>query len=105
ADTGLHLMQRLSALQSPWIGEVRGKGLLLAVELVQDKASKRPAGGDQMKAVVAGCAQRGVIVGLSAGSRSGFGNSVILSPTLVLTHQEADRIADVLDEAIAEAFA
>jgi 4-aminobutyrate aminotransferase len=82
------------------VGDVRGKGLMVGVELVVDKASKTPnpkAAGDVME----GCRERGVLVG-----KGGMHGSVLrVAPPLTLTEDEARRAVQVLDEAIEEAVA
>ena len=97
AETGAYLLEGLRRLLSlPVVGDVRGKGLLLAVELVEDRATRAPLGGARMAAVVRGCLERGVIVGRSSGAGGGFGNCITLAPPLVLTRGEADRIVETL---------
>jgi len=101
AQTGAHLLEGLRSLLSlPAVGDVRGKGLLLAVELVEDKQTRGPLGGARTAAVIRGCLERGVIVGRSSGAGGGLGNCVTLAPPLVLTLAEADRIVATLHEAI-----
>lgn len=80
------------------VGDVRGKGLMVGVELVTDKASKAPNPA-AAAAVMEGCRTRGVLVG-----KGGMHGSVLrLSPPLVLTEDEARHGVEVLDEALAEA--
>jgi len=82
------------------VGDVRGAGLMIGVELVTDKASRTPhpaAAAEVMEA----CRRRGVLIG-----KGGLYGSVLrLSPPLVLTEDEARRGIEVLDEAVAEAAA
>jgi L-2,4-diaminobutyrate transaminase len=83
----------------PHVGEVRGEGLLCAVELVEDAAARRffdPA-RKVGAAVVAGMAARGVIARAMP-----EGDIVGLAPPLCLSRAEADRVADVLAEALEE---
>jgi 4-aminobutyrate aminotransferase/(S)-3-amino-2-methylpropionate transaminase len=75
------------------VGEVRGKGPMLAMELVKDRQSKEPA-ADATKAVVKYCYEKGLIV-LSAGS---FGNVVRLLMPLVITDEELSRGMSILTE-------
>ena len=80
------------------VGDVRGKGLMLGVELVTDKASRTPAPSVAAE-VMEGCRRRGVLVG-----KGGLYGSVLrISPPLVLTEEQARHGVRVLDEAIAEA--
>lgn len=94
---GAHLKDRLLALQerSKLIGEVRGMGLLIGVELVKDRATKEPAG--QEAAVVCERARdRGLLVG-----KSGLaGNVLRLTPPLCITRDDADFAADCLAECL-----
>jgi 4-aminobutyrate aminotransferase-like enzyme len=81
---------------------VRGKGLLLGIELVKDKQTKEIMPADTMKFVVDFARKNGVLVGRSGGGRH-LGNTIQLSPPLVITRAEIDRVVTVLDKAIAEA--
>jgi 4-aminobutyrate aminotransferase / (S)-3-amino-2-methylpropionate transaminase / 5-aminovalerate transaminase len=83
----------------PAIGDVRGLGAMLAIELVEDRETKRPAAG-LATAVVEAAAQRGLLL-LKAGIHS---NCIrVLSP-LVLTDAELEEALGVWEEALAEAF-
>jgi L-2,4-diaminobutyrate transaminase len=98
ARVGAHLQRRLRErlADHPAVGEVRGVGLIAAVELVADKAAKRnfdPAAGIG-KAVQAAALERGLIV------RAMINDSIAMSPPLVLTETEADHIVDTLAAAI-----
>jgi 4-aminobutyrate aminotransferase len=80
------------------VGDVRGKGLMMGVELVVDKSSKAP-NPTAAAAVMEGCRRRGVLVG-----KGGMHGSVLrLAPPLTLTEDEARRAVGVLDAALAEA--
>jgi len=101
ADNGAYLLDGLrTLLRHPWVGDVRGKGLLAGVELVRDRASKEILPADQVKRVVDFARRNGVIVGRSGGGRH-LGNTIQLSPPLVITRPEIDRVVAVLDAAIA----
>jgi 4-aminobutyrate aminotransferase len=77
------------------IGDVRGRGLMIGVELVRDRQTKERAGPER-DAVVAASFRRGVLV-LGAGA-----NSIRFSPPLVLTRDQADIAVKVFDEALTE---
>lgn len=96
AARGAQIMKRLQAMKSPLIGEVRGKGLMIGVELVKDK-QKTPAVAET-KEVRRLCREAGVLVG--AGGT--FANVIRIQPPLVLTAAEADRICDVVGDAVAK---
>lgn len=104
---GAHLIAGLRSLSHHrWFGEVRGKGLLAALELVEDPETRRPLPGALLNRIAAACQARGVIAGKYAGWSSsgvGTGTALLFSPPLVLTREEADRIVAVVDEALCEA--
>jgi taurine-pyruvate aminotransferase len=101
ADVGAYLMDGLrTLLKRPIVGDVRGKGLLQAIEFVKDRTTKEPVDGSVITSVVDFCREQGVIVGRAGGGRR-FGNVIVLSPPLVITRAECDRLVDTLDRAIA----
>jgi adenosylmethionine-8-amino-7-oxononanoate aminotransferase len=102
AENGAYLLDGLrTLLKHPWVGDVRGKGLLAGVELVKDRATKQIVPPDGIKGVVDFARRHGVIVGRSGGGRH-LGSAIVMSPPLVITRPEIDRVVAVLDAAIAE---
>lgn len=102
AEVGAYLLDGLrSLMRHKFVGDARGKGLLLGLELVKDRATKEPLGMPQLTAVVDFCRDNGVIVGRGGGGR-GSGTTITLSPPLVITRAECDRIVDTLDRALAQ---
>ena len=97
ADVGAHLMAGLQALMDkhPLIGDVRGRGLMIGVELVRDRQTKERA-TDERDAVVNAAFARGLLV-LGAGK-----NAIRFSPPLVLTREQADTAVEIFDEALTE---
>ena len=95
ADVGAHLKAGLEALMEKHaiIGDVRGRGLMIGLELVRDRQTKARATTER-NALVQECFRRGLLV-LGAGR-----NAIRLSPPLVLTKQEADTAVVILDEAL-----
>jgi adenosylmethionine-8-amino-7-oxononanoate aminotransferase len=101
--TGDALISRLRRLEDhPNVGEVRGRGLLIGIELVEDKQSRVPIASAGAAAVVARCARDGVLVGRTANTTPGFDNVVILAPPFVLAEDEANLLASTLETAIQE---
>jgi 4-aminobutyrate aminotransferase len=96
-DVGAHLMAGLKALAAkhPLIGDVRGRGLMIGVELVRDRGTKERAGAERDQVVAAAFA-RGLLV-LGAGV-----NTIRFSPPLVLTREQADIAIRLFDEALTE---
>jgi len=96
-ELGAHLRERLDALAEriPQIGEVRGIGPMLALELVHDRESKRPA-PELAKATTTGALERGLIL-LSCGLH---GNVVRILVPLVASDDELNRGLEILEEAL-----
>ena len=97
ADVGAHLKAGLNALMDkhPLIGDVRGRGLMVGVELVRNRETKERA-TDERNAVVTAAFRRGLLI-LGAGK-----NSIRFSPPLVLTRDEADAAIGLFDQALTE---
>jgi len=93
---------RLRAIQTEHelVGEVRGRGAMLAIELVRDRATKEPA-DTETSAILRRCLEAGVIV-LSAGT---YGNVVRLLPPITIDEGLLAEGLDVLAEAVAETAA
>ena len=98
---GQRLLERMKALGAryPVIGEVRGKGLMIGLELVSEK-EKTPA-VEQAKQVRKLCREGGILVGVGGT----FGNVVRLQPPLVLSDEEAHRVTEVLTKTLANVSA
>src|SRR5690242_4195789 len=100
AKAGAYLLGRLEGLlERPYVGNVRGKGLMLFVEVVADKASKQkfePAFNVSAKLTKA-TRERGIIVRPVA-------DGIAISPPLTIQQPELDVIADVIGDALAEVF-
>jgi 4-aminobutyrate aminotransferase len=97
ADVGRHLKAGLEALagKHALIGEVRGRGLMIGVELVRDRKTKERASTER-DAVVDAAFRRGLLL-LGAGK-----NAIRFSPPLVLTREQADVAVRIFDEALSE---
>jgi adenosylmethionine-8-amino-7-oxononanoate aminotransferase len=101
AATGAYLIDGLrSLMRHQIVGDVRGKGLLIGVELVKDRTTKEPVDAQEIGAVVDYCRDHSVIVG-RAGGGSRVGNTIAVCPPLVITRAECGRIVDTLDQALA----
>lgn len=96
---GGHLKNRLLALQDkhPIIGEVRGMGLMLGVELVKDRVSKEPAKTEAVD-ILELTKERGLLIG-----KGGlYGNVLRIKPPMCITKDDANFLADCLDEALSK---
>lgn len=92
---GSYLLEKLTTLKDlPIVGDVRGKGLMLAVELVQaDGAHLETA---QTNQIVGALREKGVIVGKIGHAVDEPENIIFIAPPLILTEGEADRIFEAL---------
>jgi adenosylmethionine-8-amino-7-oxononanoate aminotransferase len=101
---GALLGRRLARLRShPHVGDVRGRGLMWGVELVDDGATRRPfpRAAGRAAAVAARCLEAGLIVYPSTGCADGVdGDAVMLAPPFVVTESELDEMVDVLDRVL-----
>jgi 4-aminobutyrate aminotransferase len=95
AHVGAHLMARLHDLPQrfPIVGDVRGLGLMIGIELVRDQVTKERAGGLRDK-LVQMCFERGLLL-LGAGP-----NTIRLCPPLVITTDQADFAAETIEECL-----
>ncbi|MHB9131529.1 MAG: aspartate aminotransferase family protein [Armatimonadota bacterium] len=94
---GEMMMARLRDMQerSPYIGDVRGKGLVIGVELVKDKKTKEPA-ADFTRKMIDLAAEQGLLIG----SVGVFGNVVRVAPPLVITEAELQESLDLFEAAL-----
>jgi 4-aminobutyrate aminotransferase-like enzyme len=100
AELGAFFLESLEALRErhPLIGEVRGRGLLVAVELVLDRATKEPAAAAAAQAVAA-MLRRGLMNTMRGGA---YGNCLRMAPALTITRQQLAFAAQAIDESLEE---
>ena len=98
AEMGSYLQSRLAQLRAhERVGEVRGAGLIAAVELVDDKAAKTPA-VDLARRVTQLCQDNGLIV------RNVAGCALAVCPPLIITRVQVDEIVDKLTASLNQAL-
>lgn len=78
------------------VGDVRGKGLMVAIEVVADRTKKTPAAKDTMQKIFDAAYAEGVMIRIS-------GNTIILSPPLIITSGDITKIVAALDAALTAA--
>lgn len=90
--------ERLESIKKkhPIIGDVRGKGLMIGVELVKD-AIKTPA-TDEAKVVSQNCLKKGLFIGVGGV----FGNVLRIQPPLVITNDQLDEALTIIEKSLAE---
>lgn len=97
AARGRYFLERLKPLELrfPSVGEVRGKGLMLCLDLVADKTTRQPAPPESRftESIAREAAQRGALV-------RAVGNNIILSPPLIIEEAQIDVIVEALAGAL-----
>jgi len=95
-EKGAYLMDRLNQLkrEQPMIGEVRGLGLMVGIELVTDE--KRTPATAEAEAVRDHCLAAGVLVGVGGV----YGNVVRVQPPLVISRAQLDQAVDAITHAV-----
>ncbi|XP_065340976.1 alanine--glyoxylate aminotransferase 2, mitochondrial [Cloeon dipterum] len=97
---GTHLLKRLAKIRDEFpqfVGDVRGKGLMIGVELVSDAESRTPMQAPHFLEIWEECKDRGVLLG-----RGGlYGNVLRIKPPMCISKQDADFAADIFRLAIA----
>ena len=96
AERGRQLRAGLEALyaQHPWIGEVRGMGLMQAMELVEDRQTKTPAPG-KARALLEAAKAENLLIGLGGL----HGHVIRIGPSMLVTEAEVDDALDRLSRA------
>jgi len=94
---GKLMMSRLLEIKenSPYVGDVRGMGLVMGVELVKDKQTREPA-PDLTRQLIDVAAENGLLIG-SVGT---FGNVIRVAPPLVISEAEAHESLDIFERAL-----
>lgn len=101
---GDYLLNSLSLLMDKHqiIGDIRGKGLFIGLELVKDRITKEPVDETVLMKIVAHCSKNGVLIGRTNRSFKKYNNTLCLSPMLTLSKEQADIISKTIDNALAE---
>ena len=105
AKMGKYIKNRLSELSDhPLVGDIRGRGLLLGIELVTDKEKKTPVSLAQANGILQNCLKEGVLVMRNGNTVPGLGNILIMAPPLILKENEADQIVDAIGKSLNQAL-
>jgi adenosylmethionine-8-amino-7-oxononanoate aminotransferase len=104
---GARLHQQLREVlgELPHVGDTRGRGLFAGVELVEDKASKRPFDpAFKLHAQIkANCMARGLMVYPMGGTLDGqYGDHILIAPPFIVTASQIDFVVDTLRQVIVE---
>ncbi|MFE8699362.1 aspartate aminotransferase family protein [Cytobacillus sp. FJAT-54145] len=101
-DLGDRVLNKLTTLlqNHPYVGDVRGKGLLIGIELVKDQASKEPLEPSLVNQVVVHCKDKGVLIGKNGATVAGFNNVLALSPPLNIEVEDLDFVVHTLVDSL-----
>ncbi len=99
AEIGRYMMGRFRKMQRGcrYLGDVRGIGLVLGLELVKDKKTREPAPELTMEII-----RRAVARGLLIGRVGLYGNVIRVAPPLVISRDEAERSCDIMEKVLKE---
>jgi 4-aminobutyrate aminotransferase len=94
---GAHIMKRLTELKDKCeiVGDVRGKGLMIGMEIVENKESKKPA-PQKVSEIMTRSWKRGVNV-ITCGA-----STIRIAPPLVITKELVDAALDIIEDCVKE---
>jgi 4-aminobutyrate aminotransferase len=93
---GEHMKSRLTAMKEKcrYLGDVRGRGLVMGLDIVKDKKTKE-RDPETTRKIINGCCENGLIIGAVSG------NVIRVAPPLVITKEEADESLDIMEKVLA----
>lgn len=99
--------EMLKALQdelkdAPYVGDVRGKGLLIGIELVKNRETKEPLNVHLVYEVISKCKEHGVIINKNGVTVAGYNNVLTIAPPLNITDKEIEAVVEVVSKVIKE---
>ncbi len=99
---GTYLKQRLvaSLIEHKFVGDIRGKGLLIGIELVKDKSTKEPLEVELVNKIISRCRAKGLIIGKNGATVAGYNNVLTLAPPLNIRREDLDFLIKTLSEEI-----
>lgn len=101
-ELGEKVLNELKTLlqDHPYVGDVRGKGLLIGIELVKDKGTKEPIDVRLVNQVMAICKDNGIIIGKNGATVAGYNNVLTLAPPLNIEEKDLNFLVKTLTEAL-----
>ncbi|WP_181347032.1 aspartate aminotransferase family protein [Thalassobacillus sp. CUG 92003] len=78
------------------VGDIRGKGLLIGIELVENKQTKAPLASDKVDQVIGYCKEKGIIIGKNGMTVAGFNNVLTLAPPLTIEEEDVHLLVNTL---------
>lgn len=94
AEVGTYFLKQLASIDSPLIGDVRGKGLMIGVELIDETGGPLPR--ERMAEIFEGIKERGVLVG-----KGGLkGNVLRIKPPMCINKQDVDKAVEAIADTL-----
>ncbi len=104
AMLGKTMLEELKELETlDIVGEVRGAGFLIGIEIVEDKVSKAPASDGVMGKIIGACKEKGLIIGRNGDTVPGYQNILIIAPPLSSTEDDLRFLIDTIKEEVKRA--
>lgn len=94
---GLEAQERIRGFNSPWVGEVRGRGLMIGIELVEDQVTKKPLERDKIGQLMGYLMNHGVLM-IPCGR---YSNVMRVMPSLTITRALFFKGLDIFGDALA----
>jgi adenosylmethionine-8-amino-7-oxononanoate aminotransferase len=106
AKVGSYMLRQFqqALADHPYAGEIRGKGMIMGIELVEDRDTKVPLADGVVMRIVGDCVKNGVILGRNSNTVPGRCNVLLIAPPLILTEKEADQIVATVTAAMHRAL-
>ncbi|ONK23809.1 aspartate aminotransferase family protein [Bacillus sp. VT-16-64] len=99
SELGERLKNELAVLKDhPYVGDIRGMGFLMGIEMVEDKETKEPAKNERVAKIMSECRDKGLIIGKNGDTVADYNNILTLSPPLSCTDEDVDFIISTLKE-------
>ncbi len=103
AVRGQQLYEEVKELLShPNVGDIRSKGLLLGIELVEDSLTRKPIEEEKVNSIISACKLKGVIIGKNGDTVAGFNNILTVAPPLSIDEGTIYFLSGVLKTSIRE---
>ena len=98
---GNYLIEQLAEMADlPIIGDIRGKGLFVGIELVEDKITRKPVDESVLNQIIGAVRKEGVMVGGTSRSFRDYNNTIYLAPALVVSKNEIDIMVKALKKSL-----
>nr|WP_101843524.1 aspartate aminotransferase family protein [Halobacillus sp. Marseille-P3879] len=83
-----------------YVGDIRGKGLLVGIELVEDKGTKTPLDTPKVNEVITYCKNKGILIGKNGVTVEGYNNVLTLAPPLSIEEEDVVFLVNTIVDAL-----